>query len=105
MPVIMRILKALALLGCMFFLTYCTRMLPDSHLNRQKLASPYTMPASAYLAMAQNQTGRERQALQLMAAGRVIYEGQWRYGLTILQHAGSMTGELADEKKFIIGQS
>ncbi len=104
MPVIMRILKALALLGCMFFLTYCTRMLPDSHLNRQKLASPYTMPASAYLAMAQNQTGRERQALQLMAAGRVIYEGQWRYGLTILQHAGSMTGELADEKSLLLAK-
>ncbi len=88
----------------MVFLTYCTLVTPDSHLNRQKLASPYSMPASAYLAMAKNQTGRERQSLLLMAAGRAIYEGQWRYGVTILQEAGPMTGELADEKNVLLAK-
>ncbi|PJD94098.1 MAG: penicillin-binding protein activator [Legionella sp.] len=98
------ILKALTLMCCMFFLTHCTRMVPDSHFNQQKLASPYTMPASAYLAMAHNQTGKDKQALELMAAGRAIYEGQWRYGMNIINQAGPMTGELADEKNVLLAK-
>ena len=104
MLIIIRMLQALALLGCMFFLTYCTRMGPDSHLNQQKSTTPYTMPSSAYLAMAKNQTGREKQALELMAAGRAIYEGQWPEGLTILQDAGPMSGEMADEKNVLLAK-
>lgn len=104
MLIIFRMLKALALLGCMFFLTYCTRMSPDSHLNQQKSKTPYTMPSSAYLAMAKNQAGRERQALELMAAGRAIYDGQWHEGLVILQNVGPMTGEFEDEKNVLLAK-
>lgn len=96
--------KALIMISCIFFLTHCTRMVPDSHFNQQKLASPYTMPVSAYLAMANNQTGTDKQALQLMAAGRAIYEGQWRYGMSIINQAGSMSGELADEKNLLLAK-
>ncbi len=99
-----RKLKVWVSLGCMLFLTYCTLVTPDSHLSRQKLATPYTMPVSAYLAMAKNQTGEERRALLLMAAGRAIYDGQWRDGLIILQEAGTMTGELADEKNVLLAK-
>lgn len=88
----------------MIFLTHCTRMTTDSHLDQQKSTSPYTMPTSAYLAMAKNQTGPERQALELKAAGREIYEGRWHYGLTIIQNAGSMTGDLADEKNVLLAK-
>lgn len=99
-----RIISILTMLVCMFFLTYCTPVTTESHLNQQKLASPYSMPTSAYLAMANNQTGRERQALLLMAAGRAIYEGHWRYGTDILQETGPVTGELADEKQVLLAK-
>ena len=104
MSIMMRLLKSLVVLGCMVFLTHCTRMTTDSHLEQQKSTSPFTMPTSAYLAMAKNQTGEERQALELKAAGREIYEGRWRYGLTIIQNAGSMTGDLADEKNVLLAK-
>ena len=104
MLIIFRTLQALALLGCMFFLTYCTRMGSESHLNQQKSKTPYTMPSSAYLAMAKNQTGSERQALELMAAGRAIFDGQPQEGLVILQNAGPMTGELEDEKNVLLAK-
>lgn len=104
MLIMMRLLKSLFLLGCLIFLTHCTRMTADSHLDQQKSNSPFTMPTSAYLAMAKNQTGSERQALELKAAGREIYEGRWHYGLTIIQNAGTMTGDLADEKNVLLAK-
>lgn len=104
MLMITRVLKMLAWFGCMLFLTYCTRMTPDSHLKQQKMATPYTMPTEAYLAMAKNQTGSERQALELMAAGRAIYQGQWREGAEILEKSGPMVGDLADEKNILLAK-
>lgn len=100
----LRMLGDLALLGCLFFLTHCTLVTPESHLNQPKLAIPYTMPVSAYLAMAKNQTGTEKQSLILMAAGRAIYEGQWQYGLNLIQGAGPLTGDLADEKNLLLAK-
>ena len=104
MFLIIRLLKSVVLFGCFIFLTHCTRMSTDSHLDQQKSASPYTMPTSAYLAMAKNQSGEERQALELKAAGREIYEGRWRYGLTIIQNAGTMSGDLANEKSILLAK-
>ncbi|MCR9192355.1 MAG: penicillin-binding protein activator [Gammaproteobacteria bacterium] len=104
MPFRLSIIKALTLLACLLFLTHCTRTGPESHTNKQKLASPYTMPVDAYLAMARNQSGEEKQALQLMAAGRAIYDGQWRDGVAIIKDAGAMTGDLADEKSLLLAK-
>ncbi len=93
------------LIGCSLFLTHCTRIMPESHRGAsQKIASPYTMPSAAYLALAQNQTGQERQALQVMAAGRAIYDGQWREGLSILNRVGRLTGDLADQKNILLAK-
>lgn len=100
-----RLCAAIGLFSCMIFLAHCTRLVPESHFNNtQKIASPYTMPTQAYLALAQNQQGEEKQALQLMAAGRAIYDGQWRTGITILNTAGPMYGELADEKSLLLAK-
>ncbi len=99
-----RTFQAWFFLSCSFFLTHCTRMGLDSHLNQQKSTIPYTLSTAAYLAMAKNQTGSERQALKLMAAGRAIYDGQWHQGLAILQQAGPMPAELADEKNILLAK-
>jgi len=87
------------------FLTQCTKISTDSHAPvSQQLASPYTMPASAYLALAQNQVGSERQALLMMAAGRYIYDGQWQQGTRILSQMGPLTDELASEKNLLLAK-
>ena len=102
-----RFLKPILLIFCVVLLTHCTatRVGTEGHLQTsKKLASPYTMPATAYLALANNQTGTEKQSLLLMAAGRLIYDGQWRQGLTILAQTGALPPELADEKTLLLAK-
>ena len=101
---IIRFLKPILLVFCATFLSHCTKVSvsSESHLQvSHKLASPYTMPAAAYLALAKNQVGTEKQSLFLMAAGRAIYDGQWRQGLAILAQTGALPADLADEKSLL----
>lgn len=102
---IIRFLKSILVVFFAISLTHCTKVRvngTESHLHvTHKLASPYTMPAAAYLALAKNQIGNEKQSLFLMAAGRLIYDGQWRQGLAILAQTGKLSVELADEKSLL----
>lgn len=109
MLTIIRFLKPFILILCVVLLSHCTKVSvngsingTESHLKvSHKLASPYTMPAAAYLALAKNQVGTEKNALFLMAAGRLIYDGQWRQGLAILAQTGALSDEQADEKSLL----
>ena len=104
---IIRFLKPCLLVFCVVLLSQCTKVgvSTESHLQvSHQLASPFTMPASAYLALAKNQVGTEKQSLFLMAAGRLIYDGQWRQGLAILAQAGPLPAELADEKSLLLAK-
>lgn len=92
------------LLFCTVFLTHCTRFMPGGDSENKKIASPYTMPSDAYLALANNQTGQERKALQIMAAGRAIYDGQWRNGLAIIRSIGPLNGILTDQKNILLAK-
>ena len=93
------------LLGCSVFLTHCTRIMPENHSSgSQKISSPYTMPSAAYLALAHEKNGEEKQALMLMAAGRAIYDGQWQNGLAILSKTGPLSPNLADEKTILLAK-
>jgi len=97
-------LKLTALTLSVVILPQCTK-LGDSHLQvNQQLASPYTMPATAYLAMAHNQTGQEQQALEIMAAGRSIYDGQWQQGLRILSQQKKLTPDLTNDKNMLLAK-
>ena len=62
------------------------------------------MPASAYLALAKNQMGEEKQSLLMMAAGRLIYDGQWRQGLDILAQIGPLSSERTTEKNLLLAK-
>lgn len=62
------------------------------------------MPAAAYLALAKNQTGVEQQSLWVMAAGRLIYDGQWQQGLAILTQTGALPLALANEKNLLLAK-
>ena len=77
----------------------------DSHLEvNEKLTSPYTMPAAAYLSMAKNQQGEKQQISSLMAAGRLIYDGHWQQGLIILTRIKPLTDEIAQKKNFLLAK-
>ncbi|AHE68470.1 hypothetical protein Loa_02942 [Legionella oakridgensis ATCC 33761 = DSM 21215] len=91
--------KCLSIICCVMTLSCCTNKVSDSHVQvNQQLASPYTMSAAAYLALANNKTGDERQSLLIMAAGRLIHDGQWQQGRTILLRMNELPADLADEK-------
>ncbi len=101
-----RILQPIVLLLCVMLLSHCTvkvgRIPADNRIQTStKLASPYTMPAAAYLALAKNQTGTEKQSLLLLAAGRLIYDGQWRQGQAILAQTDALPPELAAQKSLL----
>ncbi|RMX21744.1 penicillin-binding protein activator [Legionella jordanis] len=84
-------LKILSLCICVILLSQCTKIAENqaqARRSNQQASTPYTMPASAYLALAKNQSGEAQQNLMLMAAGRQIYDGQWREGLDNLSQMG-----------------
>jgi outer membrane PBP1 activator LpoA protein len=68
------------------------------------LASPYAMPAATCLALAENQSGSEKQLLEVRAAGRLIYDGQWQDGLNILSTLKPSAPELIGEKHLLLAK-
>lgn len=105
-----RILKPILFIFCAILLSQCTKVATDSHLTdshlqvSQQLVSPYTMPAAAYLALAQKQMGNEKQSLLMMAAGRLIYDGQWQKGLSILSQTKDLSVEQTNEKNLLLAK-
>lgn len=104
----LRLLKRVPLMICLILLSQCAKvteipMQPSQPLVGP-LASPYTMPATAYLALAKNQSESERQSLLIMAAGRLIYDGQWQEGLVILAQTSNLSNDLASEKNLLLAK-
>ncbi|MDP3559252.1 MAG: penicillin-binding protein activator [Legionellaceae bacterium] len=85
----------------LLFLTQCTKVVGDHVNNAQPSATPYSMSADAYLAMAQRQSGAQKNSLLLMAAGRYIYEGRWQPGNSVLEMLGQLTPEQWDEAQIL----
>lgn len=95
------IIKPALILLFLVGLTHCTAL--PGHLSDPqrsvKSGSPYTMPARAYQSMANKQTGIEKQALLLMAAGRFIEENQLQQANAVLaETAPQSTAQLAEKK-------
>ncbi len=93
---------------CAVLLSQCTEIAdaptpPPAPINKQ-LVSPYTMPATAYLALAKNQAGSERQSLMMMAAGRLIDDGRWREGQAILSETSDLPADLTNEKRLLLAK-
>ncbi|MGL5741923.1 MAG: hypothetical protein ACRCXC_04925 [Legionella sp.] len=69
-------------------------------VEKKKIASPYSKTTASYLAQAKNQEGIEKKQSLLLAAGRLIADGQWRQGAAILAQTSDLTPTLGDEKTF-----
>lgn len=99
------IAKIAMLLSAVLMLSQCNKM-TEAHLHVNKeLITPYTLPAAAYLAMANNQVGSERQNLLILAAGRSIYDGQWQKGLEILSQTDALTTTQSDQKNILLAKA
>lgn len=97
------VFKQLLIVAC-FLLTHCTTV-SDSHLQvNQQLATPYTMPVASYLEKANHAVGKNRQTMLLMAAGRLIQDGELRQAGIILARIKPLSYELADEKKLLLAK-
>lgn len=68
------------------------------------LATPYTLPAQAYLGLANRQVGEEKSALMIMAAGRAIYEGNWRQAQLWLEELKDLPPILHAEKFILLAK-
>nr|WP_238585364.1 penicillin-binding protein activator [Legionella steigerwaltii] len=73
-------------------------------MEKKKIASPYAKPTASYLTQAKNQEGSEKQQSLLLAAGRLISEGQWRQGAAILAQTSDLTPTLMDQKNLLLAQ-
>lgn len=97
----MRRFQLLLIVLLVLFLANCSTITETSPRQSQSILSPYTLPATAYLAMAKKQTGEEQQELLIMAAGRYLQEGKWQEGNAILTQINPQSWETADEKKIL----
>ncbi|GGI86947.1 penicillin-binding protein activator [Legionella impletisoli] len=98
------IYKLSVLYLCFLLLTGCANVSDTPMQVNQQLASPYTMPAATYLAQAKERSGEEEQRLRIMAAGRLIHEGQWQQGQAILSRVNHLSSDLADKKNLLLAK-
>lgn len=102
----LRTIKLISLVISVILLSQCAKVtaLPVPEQINHRLASPYTMSAAAYLALAKNQEGGEQQVSMIMAAGRLIHDGQWREGSAILSRIHNTPADLTNQKSLLLAK-
>ncbi len=93
--------KTILLLACCLLLVQCTNV---GRPGARPLKSPYTLSADAYIALANNHIGEEKQALLLLAAGRLTDEGQWQEAKRILAKITPETSVQTDKKNLLLAK-
>lgn len=92
------------LIYCILFVS-CSKLTDNKTMqNTQNIDSPYTMPASGYLALAKNHDGAEKQSLQLLAAGQFIFEGKIHKSQEILNKMQPLSPDISSEKNLLQGK-
>lgn len=99
----------LCFIAATFFLCQCTKAVSPPALSpvkavNKKVINPYPLATSVYLAQSKTQQGEEQQKSLLLAAGRMIKEGQWRQAETILAQTDTLTATMTDEKDILLAQ-
>lgn len=97
----LRHLKILALLACLSLLVQCTNVVQT---GARPISSPYTLSADAYIALANNHLGEEKQALLLLAAGRLTDEGEWQQAKNILTQITPQSPTQIDKKALLLAK-
>jgi outer membrane PBP1 activator LpoA protein len=95
----------LATLPCaLVLLCQCTKVEDVQTPLKKQVSTPFSMPASAYLALANNQPDEERQTMLIMAAGRYLYEDKWQDALNILAQTSTLSVIQSDEKNILLAK-
>ncbi len=76
----------------------------ESIMINKKNISPYSHSTAEYLAMAKDQDGIDKQNSLILAAGHLIYNGQWRQGMAILAQTNELTDAQLNEKKLLLAK-
>lgn len=96
--------KIVSLMVAVILLPQCTKA-TDAHVQvNPTLVSPYTQPASIYLSQANEQTGAQQQSSLINAAGRLIYDGDWRQGSMLLARTSDLAPDQTNEKKLLLAK-
>ncbi|CDZ76174.1 Penicillin-binding protein activator LpoA precursor [Legionella massiliensis] len=105
------VLKVVSIIVSAFLLSQCAKVIepqlqPIVNKEQSKAeAVPFTMPATTYLALARNQADEEKSNLLIMAAGRFIYDGQWRDGIRTLAQTTNLSPEQASAKTILLAKT
>lgn len=94
-------LKYIGLVAVLSLLLQCTNVMHD---GARPLQSPYTMSANAYVALANNHEGEEKQALLLLAAGRLVDEGNGQQAKEILAQIKPLSSLQSDKKALLLAK-
>jgi uncharacterized protein len=94
-------IKFISLLACCSMLVHCTNV---GRGGARPLKSPYTLSADAYVALANNHMGEEKQALLLLAAGRLVDEGEWQHAKGMLAKITPLTSLQTDKKNLLLAK-
>lgn len=70
----------------------------------KKVENPYPLPVAEYLAMAKKQQGDEKNDSLIKAAGRMIYDGQWRQGAAILAQTKELMPNQRQQKALLLAK-
>jgi len=89
-----------------FLLCQCTKAVtsPLPIVSHKKVSSPYSLPTAAYLAMAKHQDGDDKQKSLILAAGRLISDGQWQQAAAILAQTSDLTVDQKQEKNLLLAK-
>jgi outer membrane PBP1 activator LpoA protein len=102
-----KVLKSITIVICAIFLSNCSKLATTTRAHTkdaQESDSQYTMPADAYLALANNQTGEDKQSLLLLAAGKRINDGQPKLALSILSQITPLSPKIKNEKYLLLAK-
>ncbi|MCX7116110.1 MAG: penicillin-binding protein activator [Gammaproteobacteria bacterium] len=86
------------------FLSGCSKVGGNDTFRKTPQSTPYTLPAEAYIGLANRQVGEEKSALMIMAAGRVIDEGRWQQGLQWLSDLPALPPLMQSEKQVLLAK-
>lgn len=102
--------KLFAFITSLLLLCACTQVVKEPQFNTEpkakkvRVETPYSMPAKAYLALAENQNIEEKQNLLILASGRLIYEGKWQDGQQILRQTENLSSTQAKLKNILLAK-
>lgn len=100
----MRFLKTTIFIVLIIIISNCTQLGKGQGVSASKPGSPYTLPAEAYLAMAKNQVGEERESLLILAASRYLQDGQSQEAQGILTQISPISPIQHQQKEILLAK-